>query len=163
MLTSLLSGLAQSDLYDSSYDSYYYSSSSASDGAAAAGFLALFGGVFMLFYALIIGIMLVSTWKIFTKAGKPGWAALVPIYNTIVLLEIVNKPTWWVVLMFIPVANVVVTILVAIELVRVFGKSDAYAALLILVPIIGYPMLAFSKDAVYRGPQRPAAGTAPTA
>lgn len=101
-------------------------------------------------YLLIAAVIIVSYWKIYTKAGKPGWAAIVPIYNIIILLEIVKKPVWWVILFFIPCANIVAMVLVALEFVKVFGKPSWHAALMILVGIVYLPYIAFS-DAKYVG------------
>ncbi|HNR38904.1 MAG TPA: DUF5684 domain-containing protein, partial [Acidobacteriota bacterium] len=66
-----------------------------------------FGCVFFVIYAAIIILFNASLWKIFVKAGKPGWAAIVPIYNIIVLLEVVGRPLWWIVLLIIPCVNIV--------------------------------------------------------
>ena len=69
---------------------------------------------------------------------------LVPIYNIIVLLEIIKKPIWWILLMFIPFVNIIIQIIIGIELGKVFGKSAAWSFILIaLLPYFGYPMLAF--------------------
>jgi hypothetical protein len=57
--------------------------------------------------------VIASFWKVFTKAGQPGWAAIVPFYNTYVLLKVVGRPGWWLVLFFIPIANIVIAIIVA--------------------------------------------------
>jgi len=104
----------------------------------------IFGGVFFIIvYIVVIVLIIASQWKIFTKADKPGWASLIPIYNVIVLLEIARKPLWMVLLLFIPIANIIVYIIVAIELANNFGKSGGFAAGLILLPIIFYPILAF--------------------
>jgi len=117
---------------------------------AAAGAMAAFG-VFMII-ALIIGLfMIICSWKIFVKAGKPGWASIVPIYSAIVLLEIVGKPVWWIILFIIPFVNIVIIIMVIHRLSRSFGKDIGMTLLLLLIPIIGYPMLAFG-DAKYVGP-----------
>ncbi len=100
---------------------------------------------------LILGVVLISimgVWKIFVKAGKPGWASIIPIYNLVVMLEIVRKPTWWFILAFIPVVNVVIGFIVAYELSKVFGKGGAFALGLIMLPFIFYPKLGFG-DAVY--------------
>lgn len=93
-------------------------------------------------------------WKIFTKAGKPGWAAIVPIYNLIVLLEIAGKPLWFIVLFFIPFANFVALILVAIGVAQAFGKSTGFGLGLAFLGPIFYPMLAFG-DATYQGNASP--------
>ena len=92
-------------------------------------------------------------WKIFTKAGKPGWAAIIPIYNIIVLLEIVGKPVWWIILLLIPLVNFFVMIYVAHLLAKSFGKDIVMTILLIILPFVGYPMLAFG-DAKYVGPPK---------
>jgi len=104
---------------------------------------ALFGGVFFLIWLAVLAVVIVSLWKIFDKAGQPGWAALVPIYNLIVALQIVQKPLWWIVLFLIPCVNFVGFILLGLEIAKAFGKSTGFAAGLILLPFVFYPMLAF--------------------
>jgi hypothetical protein len=89
--------------------------------------------------------MIVCMWKIFTKAGRPGWAAIIPFYNTYVLLKIVNKPGWWLILYFIPLVNIVISIIVIYNLALVFGKGGGFAAGLIFLSFIFYPILAFGK------------------
>ncbi len=101
-------------------------------------------------YAAIIILFIASIWKIFTKAGKPGWAAIIPIYNIIVLLEIVGKPAWWVVLMLIPIVNIVVAIIVTHQLSKSFGQGVGFTIGLILLSFIFYPLLAFG-DFKYQG------------
>ena len=100
-------------------------------------------GTYMIFWLIIGAIMLVAQWKIFTKAGKPGWAAIIPVYNIIILLEIINKPIWWIVMLIIPIINVVFLILMYIELAKVFGKDTGFAVGLILLSVIFFPILAF--------------------
>lgn len=117
-----------------------------SDGAGAA-----IAGAFLIFYFAIIAVFIAAYWKIFTKAGKPGWAALVPIYNAIVLLEIVGRPVWWIILLFIPFVNVVVGIILVLDLTKSFGKSSAFAVGLILLSPIFILILAFD-DSRYQGP-----------
>lgn len=116
--------------------------------AAAAGVFALF---FFLFYIAIIVLILASYWKLFTKAGKPGWAAIIPIYNIIVMLEIVGRPIWWIILFFIPCVSIVVAIILMIDLAKSFGKDTAFAVGLILLGIIFIPILAFGNSR-YVGP-----------
>ena len=101
------------------------------------------GGIAGLIYLALIILMIVSLWKIFAKAGKPGWACLVPIYNIIVLLEIVGRPLWWIILFIIPFANIVVAILIAVDLAKAFGKGAGTTIGLILLPIVFYPVLGF--------------------
>jgi hypothetical protein len=103
----------------------------------------------MLVWLAIVVLLIAAMWKVFEKAGKPGWAAIVPIYNIVVLCEIAGKPAWWVVLFFIPFVNFIVAILLAISIAKNFGKSGGFAAGLILLPFIFYPMLGFG-DARYQ-------------
>lgn len=112
---------------------------------------AIIGGVGMLVYLVFIAILIIALWKIFAKAGKPGWAAIVPIYNAVVLLEIVGRPVWWIILMFIPFVNIVIAIILAIDLAKSFGKGGGFAAGLILLSPIFYPILGFG-SAQYQGP-----------
>jgi len=94
-------------------------------------------------------MMVAGIWMIFAKAGKPGWAALIPIYNLVVMLEIVDKPTWWLLLFCIPCVNVIASILVAVELANRFGQGAGFAIGMILLPMIFYPILGFG-GAQYR-------------
>lgn len=116
--------------------------------ADAGGGVGIIGGLFALAF---IALMVVSMWKIFTKAGQPGWAALVPIYNIVVLLKIVGKPLWWIIGMLIPIVNFIVAILVTVELAKAFGKGVGFAVGLLLLGFVFFPLLAFS-DAKYTAP-----------
>jgi Na+/glutamate symporter len=109
------------------------------------------GIIGLILYLALIAFFIAVGWKIFTKAGKPGWAAIVPIYNLIVTMEIVGRPAWWVVLMLIPLVNLVVAILVSIDLAKSFGKSAGFGIGLAFLGIIFAPILAFG-DAQYQGP-----------
>jgi hypothetical protein len=120
---------------------------SAAMGGAIAGMLMTFFFVFLTIALFFVACL----WKIYSKAGKPGWAAIIPIYNYIILLEIVGKPVWWIVLMFIPFANIIVAIVILIELAKSFGKSGGFAVGMLLLPVIFYPILAFG-DSKYVGP-----------
>ena len=112
-----------------------------STGVGPAG--AAMGAGIMIVYLAIILIIIISLWKIFTKAGKPGWAAIVPIYNLIVMLEICCKPIWWFILMLIPFVNLIVIIILLVELAKRFGKGVGFAIGMLILPFIFYPMLAF--------------------
>jgi hypothetical protein len=90
-------------------------------------------------------------WGVFRKAGKPGWAALIPIYNLIVLQQVIGKAWWWGLLLLIPCVGIVVWILVSIELAKVFGKGTGYTVGLILLGFMFLLLLGFG-DAKYRGP-----------
>ena len=108
------------------------------------------GFLFFLIYMAVIVIVIASQWKIFVKAGKPGWACLIPIYNVIVLLEIVRKPLWWIVLFFVPFVNFVIAIMITLELAKMFGQGMGFAVGMILLPFIFYPILGFG-SAQYAG------------
>jgi hypothetical protein len=96
-------------------------------------------------------IMIVAVWKIYVKAGKPGWASIVPIYNIIVYLEIIGKPWWWLLLMCIPFVNIIFAIWAINLLSKSFGKGVGFTiGLLILGPIF-ILILAFG-GAKYAGP-----------
>ncbi len=84
-----------------------------------------------------------GVWKTFTKAGEPGWAAIIPIYNLIVMVKIAGKPMWWVVLYFIPLVSLVPLFVVPIGIAQRFGKSAGFGIGLALLPFIFYPMLGF--------------------
>ena len=108
------------------------------------------GTAIFLYFAFII-FMIVSIWTIFSKAGKPGWAGIVPIYNIIVLLEIVGKPWWWLLLFLIPIVNIIFLIWTINLLSKSFGKSEGFTIGLILLGFIFFPILAFG-DATYARP-----------
>lgn len=118
----------------------------------------------LLVYLIVAVIGIVAAWKVYAKAGKPGWAAIIPIYNVYVLLKIVGRPGWWLILFLIPFVNFVVSIIVAIDLAKAFGKSTAFGVVgLWLFSLIGYLILAFG-DATYQGsPTVVAADPAPSA
>jgi Family of unknown function (DUF5684) len=103
----------------------------------------------ILFLAIFVAII-AGLWRVFTKAGKPGWASIIPIYNLIVMLQIAGKPLWWFVLFLIPIVNLVAAILVGIAIAKKFGKSDAFGIGLGLLGFIFYPILGFG-DAQYQG------------
>lgn len=138
--------LKELQTYDTNFNDYDYDpyeNSSMNTGAAAFLFVV---------YAAVIAVTVASMWRIFTKAGKPGWAAIVPIYNIYVMLQIVGRPTWWILLFLIPFVNIVVSLITAMDLAKAFGKSQAFGIVALwLFGIVGYPMLAFS-NAKYTKP-----------
>src|SRR3989344_1873252 len=123
-------------------------------GVLAVGLPFLLAVFFIVWLAFAI-LMIASAWRVYTKAGQPGWAAIIPIYNVIVLLEIVERPIWWIIFMFIPIANIVVAIILAHRLAVVFGHGVGFTLGLMFLSPIFYPILAFGKS-VYQP-----AGTSP--
>ena len=111
----------------------------------------------IIFSLLLAAFYVYCAWKIFEKAGKPGWAALIPIFNTLIQLEIVQRPLWWVFLMFVPGVNLIITVIVIFDLAKVFGKDNGFAfGLLFLAPVF-VPILALG-NAVYT-PRNPVEGS----
>lgn len=104
--------------------------------------------MFSFLMLVVFVLVLVSMWKVFEKAGQPGWAALIPIYNAYIFLKIAGKPGWWLILFFIPLVNLIVGIIASIAFAAKFGKSAGFALGMVFLPFIFIPMLAFS-DAVY--------------
>ena len=101
----------------------------------------------------LLGLLtIVAMWKVFTKAGKPGWAAIIPIYNAYVLLKIAGRPGWWLILFIIPLVNIVVAFIVFVDVAKSFGKGAAFGIFLLgFFSIIGYAILGFG-NASYQGP-----------
>lgn len=117
----------------------------ADNGGAIAALLAA------LIEIAIAVLVIAGIWKTFVKAGKPGWAAIVPIYNVVVMLEIAGKPLWWILLCLIPFVNIVIFIIVSIAIAERFGKGAGFGVGLALLGVIFYPILGFG-DSVYQGP-----------
>ncbi len=119
----------------------------------------MFSTTFIIIYLILLVVLIVSLWKIFEKAGKPGWAAIIPIYNILVILEIVGLQWWWILIiligMFIPIVNFLIMIGVGFYidylLAKSFGKDIGFAIGLFLLGIVFLPILAFG-DAQYQGP-----------
>ncbi len=114
-------------------------------------FFNFWGSDWALFGFVVFVILLIAGWRIFEKAGKPGWAFIIPFYNVIVLLEIVGKPWWWLLLMiFVPLGNLIWGIWTTNLLAKSFGKNEGFTVGLILLPFIFYPILGFG-SAEYQG------------
>lgn len=108
-------------------------------------------GIGAVIYLAVIVVMIVGMWKVFEKAGKPGWAAIIPIYNFIVLLEIIGKPMIWLLWLLIPCVNFVFLVWTYNLVSKSFGKSEGFTVGLCLLPFVFWPMLGFG-DAKYLGP-----------
>ena len=112
-------------------------------GDAVGGLAVLGFGMTMMFVSIAVALVfIVGMWKVYTKAGKPGWACLIPIYNVVVLLEIVGRPVWWVLLMFIPLVNIAFLLIMYFELAKSFGQGALFV-LLMLMGGIGFIVLGF--------------------
>jgi hypothetical protein len=121
-----------------------YSYSASSQGQAP-------GPLFWILWLAFMILMIAACWKIFTKAGQPGWAAIIPIYNWYILCKIVGRPGWWVILLLIPFVNFIIGIILCIDLAKSFGKGVGFAIGLIVLGVIFFPILGFG-SAQYQGP-----------
>ena len=113
----------------------------------SAGAIGLIGGL----VGLAVGVAIIaSIWVVFTKAGQPGWACLVPIYNFVVMCRIAGKPGWWCLLMLVPLVNLVIIVIVNIAFAEKFGKGTGFGLGLTFLGFIFFPILAWG-DARYTG------------
>lgn len=108
------------------------------------------GTILLVVYLAIIVTVIAGTWKVFTKAGRPGWASLIPIYNVYVMLKLGGNPWWYLLLMMVPIVNLYALGKMHLDLARAFGKGIGYGLGLWILPFIFFPLLGFS-DAQYRG------------
>ncbi|WP_195809226.1 DUF5684 domain-containing protein [Hymenobacter polaris] len=121
----------------------------------------IFGGIGALVYMAIFVLVIVGLWKLFEKAGKPGWASLIPIYNVIVMFEIVGKPMWQLILFLVPLANLYVAITLYIGLAKSFGKTGIGNYLFIIfLGFIAIPLWGFDAATRYLGPSEGPGATA---
>ncbi len=133
---------------------YTTTTTSTSGGGAAFG-------VLMLVYLAVFIIAVIALWKVFVKAGQPGWGAIIPIYNIYLLLKVAGRPGWWLLLMLIPFVNFVISIVVSVDIAKRFGQSALFGVIALwFFSIIGYLILGFG-DAKYIGGDGAAAAGAP--
>ena len=107
--------------------------------------------VILLISLAVSVLMIAAMWRLFSKAGQPGWASIIPIYNGVVLLRIAGKPWWWLLLMLIPFVNFVLMFIVYIDLAKSFGQSTGFGVLTVFFPYICLPILGFGSSR-YVGP-----------
>ena len=99
------------------------------------------------FAALVIIVFeIAAVWRIFVKAGDRGWKAIIPIWNTLIVLKIVGRPWWWIFLYLIPIVWWIVYIIVYYDLAKSFGKSTGFAVGVIVLPFIFVPILGFGSS-----------------
>lgn len=106
----------------------------------------------LLFFLIVQLLHFVSTWKLYRKAGRKSWEALIPIYNGVVLMRIIRRPRWWVILLFLPVVNLILFPVVWVETVRSFGKSTTADTIWAVITLGGYITYLnyFGTDLTYR-------------
>jgi hypothetical protein len=108
------------------------------------------GGVGGVIGLVVAVLMIAAMWKVFSKAGRPGWAAIIPIVNTYFLCKVAGRPGWWVILMVIPLVNFIIWIIVCIDVAKNFGKGPGFGIGLAFLGFIFYPILGFG-SATYQG------------
>jgi len=109
------------------------------------------GPLFWICWLAFAILIIAAWWKIFTKAGQPGWASIIPIYNLYIWCKIVGRPGWWIILMLIPFVNIIISIILLIDLAKSFGKGVGFGIGLILLAVVFFPILGFG-SAQYQGP-----------
>jgi len=110
------------------------------------------GPVFWICYFAVIILLIAAIWKVFSKAGQPGWAAIIPIYNFYVMCKVAGRPGWWLLLMLIPFVNFVIAIILNVDIAKRFGKGVGFAVGMILLPFIFWPILGFGSAQYQGGP-----------
>ena len=106
---------------------------------------------FWIFSLVVAVFYIIGMWKVFEKAGQPGWASLIPIYNIYIMTKIGGKPGWWVLLMFIPLVDIVFGIWLYNMISKSFGKNEGFTIGLLLLGVIFWPILGYG-SAKYLGP-----------
>ena len=99
-------------------------------------------------YLAVLILVIAGMWRIFEKAGQPGWGAIIPIYNLYLLTVIAQKPGWRTVMFFIPLANIVFGVMTMYEVAKRFGKGVGFTVGLILLSFVFVPILGLG-DAQY--------------
>lgn len=93
---------------------------------------------------IVTVVMIISLWRIFSKAGVPGIFSIIPLVNIYQLVKISGKNPWLFLLLLVPIVNIVVYIIVALGLAKNFGKSGVFGFFgLVVFNLIGYLILAF--------------------
>jgi len=99
--------------------------------------------IILLIYLAVFVFYFVAGWKVFAKAGEPGWGVFVPIYNLYLVCKISGRPEWWLILFFIPLVNVAIGLIVAMDIAKAFSKSSGFGIGLWLLSFIFVPILGF--------------------
>ena len=108
--------------------------------------------LFICLLALVVAVFIIAAmWKVFTKAGQPGWAAIIPIYNIYILTKIGGKPGYWTLLCLIPLVNYIFVVWLYNMVSKSFGKDEGFTVGLVLLGIVFWPILGFG-DSKYQGP-----------
>jgi hypothetical protein len=110
-----------------------------------------FSPAFIILWIAFVIFVIAAMWRVFEKAGQPGWAAIIPIYNIYIMTKIAGKPGWWVLMFLIPFINFIFAIWLYNMISKSFGKDEGFTAGLVILGIIFWPILGFG-SAKYLGP-----------
>ncbi len=102
------------------------------------------GMIAMLVWMAVIVTVIAGMWRVFSKAGQPGWGVLVPIYNVFLMCKIAQRPAWWMILLFVPVVNLIIAVILSVDIAKHFGKGTGFGVGLAFLGFIFYPVLGFS-------------------
>ena len=118
-------------------------------GGSIVGFnIAIVGVVFIV---LPVVLLVIPTWRIYVKAGEPGWSAIVPLFSQYTLCTVVGRPVWWLIWLLIPYVNFVFWLIFAMDLARVFSRSKGFGIGIWLLPFVFLPILGYG-SAEYTAP-----------
>ena len=98
-----------------------------------------------LIWLVVLVFYIYVQWRIFEKAGLPGWGVIIPIYNIYLILKVAKRPGWWLILFFIPIVNLIIAIIIPFDIAKNFKKDSLFGAGLLFLGFIFYPVLAFGK------------------
>jgi len=132
------------------FQQFAQTTTNAADAQLSAGSVASLS----LIYLVLIILIATGIWRMFEKAGKPGWAALVPLYREWNMVQMTGKSLWWFFLLFVPLVNFVIIVRLYIEVARAFGKRGSYALMMVFFPFVAFPTLGFGA-ARYKDPNAP--------
>ena len=99
--------------------------------------------VLLVIYIAVVAFYLAAGWKVFVKAGEPGWGIFVPVYNLYLVCKIAGRPEWWLILFFVPFVNIAIALIIAMDLAKAFSKSSGFGIGLWLLGIVFVPILGF--------------------
>jgi len=102
-------------------------------------------------YLAVVILAIAGFWMVFTKADRPGWGAIIPIYSFYLMCKVAGRPGWWWVLLFIPIVNIVIWFIVAIDVAKSFRQGTGFGVGLALLSFVFAPILGFG-EATYTGP-----------
>ena len=132
-----------------SFATIFLAQNSTDYSAPAAGG-GLMGGMFGIVWLIVMLVVIIGMWKVFTKAGQPGWMSIIPLLNFYILCKIAGRPGWWLLLMLIPLVNFIIWIILSLDLAKKFGKGAGFGIGIALLSFIFLPVLGFG-DAQYQG------------